>query len=376
MVNKRSGFTLVELIVVIAILGILAGIAIPVYSGYIKKANQAADETLLSAVNTAFGAACVERGVKFNSIPDNGAGLSLTGAEGHKTVDMYTASVPGTYAEPGFSLRDFQTSFEQYYGGNRDSQFKVFTSLRFEAGRGFAGVSDPNQATVGGVTFTYSDAQLYNVRNSNFALLDPYDTLDMVDSLTMGVGGNSGSVNSLTADAAFSQFMGNNGLNPAIGDDVGKALVLYAANKAANISGSTVANVLRENGGNVDAALQAMYRVVHTGEGSPTFSEKAVAAAMMYAVSTAYMNSIGETMDTNVSDKASALLALGEAYNSDGFLDYLNSDALLADANGMVSTLSVLNDNTSSILTLLNGGSFSNDALADFLDELLHGGNG
>ena len=59
---NHEGFTLVELIVVIAILGILAGIAIPVYSGYIKKANQAADNMLLSAVNTAIGAARAENG--------------------------------------------------------------------------------------------------------------------------------------------------------------------------------------------------------------------------------------------------------------------------------------------------------------------------
>lgn len=50
---KKEGFTLVELIVVIAILAILAAVAIPAYSGYISKANEAADYQLLDSVYTA-----------------------------------------------------------------------------------------------------------------------------------------------------------------------------------------------------------------------------------------------------------------------------------------------------------------------------------
>ena len=44
MFKSNGGFTLVELIVVIAILGLLAGIGIPAYSEYMTKAEQKINE--------------------------------------------------------------------------------------------------------------------------------------------------------------------------------------------------------------------------------------------------------------------------------------------------------------------------------------------
>lgn len=50
---KNKGFSLVELIVVIAIMAILVGVAVPVYSSYIEKTQKATDRTLVSEVEHA-----------------------------------------------------------------------------------------------------------------------------------------------------------------------------------------------------------------------------------------------------------------------------------------------------------------------------------
>ncbi len=51
--KNKKGFTLVELIIVIVIVGILSIVAVPVYKGYIKKAMATEGKALLGSVLTA-----------------------------------------------------------------------------------------------------------------------------------------------------------------------------------------------------------------------------------------------------------------------------------------------------------------------------------
>ena len=82
MFKKNGGFTLVELIVVIAILAILAGVAIPAYSGYIEKAKDAAVITELDAIQTAVQAANATAGeITTITVSSDGTKVTVTPAK-------------------------------------------------------------------------------------------------------------------------------------------------------------------------------------------------------------------------------------------------------------------------------------------------------
>ena len=65
--NNNKGFSLVELIVVIAIMAILAAVAIPTFAGFIQKANIAAD---VAFVNDLTYAAEIAHAGTFDKVTD------------------------------------------------------------------------------------------------------------------------------------------------------------------------------------------------------------------------------------------------------------------------------------------------------------------
>lgn len=112
--GSKSGFTLVELIVVIAILGILAGIAVPTYSGYIKKANEAADYAQLDAIKTAVVFAYTDKHVKDASFKDV-TEITVTSATNDTTDAAFTikatdsvTDVTADMVRPYYDLKGFK----------------------------------------------------------------------------------------------------------------------------------------------------------------------------------------------------------------------------------------------------------------------------
>lgn len=60
--RSNKGFTLVEMVIVLAIIGVIAALAIPVYGNIMEKANQTADEANAKTVETAVAVYQAEEG--------------------------------------------------------------------------------------------------------------------------------------------------------------------------------------------------------------------------------------------------------------------------------------------------------------------------
>jgi type IV pilus assembly protein PilA len=74
MKNVQKGFTLIELMIVVAIIGILAAVAIPAYSNYTKKAKFVEVTQSTQATKSAVEVCAADLGIA--------AGAALTGCDG------------------------------------------------------------------------------------------------------------------------------------------------------------------------------------------------------------------------------------------------------------------------------------------------------
>ena len=392
MLKRTGGFTLVELIVVIAILAILAGVAIPAYSGYITKANEAADQQLLSAINTAFAAACIENGVAPNTVSNASIQVSS------KVIGKVTGVNATTGNPAGVSA-----SFDTYFAGNAGAAFKVYESLKYNEETHIFEGAVAIRKDFGGGFVTMNSTDLNNLANSVFGK-DIAGTLQLVDDVSALVGGLSGSdamsaalsndafLNSVLMtmgktpeeiaamsrkdkeDAALAQnqklaaevMAKNPGMTPeqAAAQVQGNALVLYAAQQTGKMDKNDMKEFL------AGANSETLSVVVGNMSSADKSGEGVAQAALICGMYASYVkNDPTKDQTVNVQTVMAAL-------NTPEFQDYLSdSSNYEADLDGYVSSLNMVNSSAEDLKSveylMING--FAGSGLEGIISDALIG---
>ena len=392
-----AGFTLVELIVVIAIIGILAGIGTVGYGGYVKKANEAADQQLLGEVNTAFAAACVENGTEIYAVND-------------AKLDKDTAVLSDVTIDGAVNGK-IPTSYEAYLG--ETNGFKVIEPKYSNYKHIFVDGRNNVQYAYGGGAVTISGKDAANLKDSTFAtanglgvdgLLDKVNDIASIAELLAGSsGGGEGALWDIWNSEGFLKYaakavglkgkelddaangdwsMSNPALKAALGKKAGElgmdvndpdifkklmgnATILYAAKDTKNIDQNEIKKLLTSDNG--------MDQIKANLKDSKTMGTALSQASLVYGMYTAYVYNGSGTTEDKAKQTKDPMNALDAMKNDAKFKEYINSDQGAKDLNAYLSSMNMINssvDDPQAVTKLLKNG-FADPDLKALLNKSL-----
>ena len=108
---KKSGFTLIELMIVVAIIGILAAIAIPKFAELIRKSSEGASKGNLGSIRSALS---IYYGDMEGQYPSTLAGLTVAGKY---LTSIPTAKTPNYHADSSAEVDGVLATTQNDAGG-------------------------------------------------------------------------------------------------------------------------------------------------------------------------------------------------------------------------------------------------------------------
>lgn len=334
-----AGFTLVELIVVIAIIGILAGVGTVGYGGYIKRTNEGLDETLYRNILYAGEIGKYENpGVTGTVTVTKGsnATVSATDPSDQAVVEQW---LKNAFGDDWATTVKYRT--DKYAGKTKYNTIPLpFTVVELSPEQQ-ASLNQFLQSNLSG-----HEVELANSLNNLTGLFSDWFGGVQGEAAVNKMQDYIGKKCDPSEFEAYKKFLtdtiGKKELKDLTNTEIANATVLYVASKSNTINPAEVLGAIKYDSEKKEADVTEAAKKYGT---LPT-------AALMYGTLVGYANSghasdtFKKAMETPPEGIDDVMKLAGSMLTDTGFNDYKanNGEKVIKDMNGFLGAMQILND--------------------------------